>query len=283
MQSYYLLENNSVTEVLSTGRVGARLGKQGTIAQLIVRRRGQEIAVDRDELIIVKSASEIPSGCAKIILSTDNELWGFHFFIQMSEIAHLTLEEQSEYVSKKARREIVRVMYSLGVQGLADLNTKLKTLHLHDLVQEGKINYACDHKHEGKRNHNGMEKEEEQEQDHEVIQLLSSLISFPKENPRESLARLREVISAMPSKDKISALNIFLKREPSEKVKERIAVAEITEGGRDEYLQKYAILEYFRYVRSLNPALAQKQLSPLTELWVFDQEYRQVKFALNSQ
>jgi len=283
MQSYYLLEHNTPIEVLSTGRVGARLGKQGTIAQLIVRRRGQEIAVDRDELIIVKPPSiEIPPGCAKIILSTDNELWGFQFLIQMSEVANLNLEEQSEYVCKKARREIVRIMYSAGLNALAELNSKLKTLHLHELIQEGKTNYACDHKHNHKNS--GMEKEEEhQEQDHEIIQLLSALISFPKENPRESLARLREVISSMPPKDKDNALKIFLKRENSEKVKERVAVAEITEGGRDEYLQKYSILEYFRYVRSINPALAQKQFTPLTELWVLDQEYRQIKFALNSE
>lgn len=275
-----MLEHNTPIEVLSTGRVGARLGKQGTIAQLIVRRRGQEIAVDRDELIIVKPPSaEIPPGCAKIILSTDNELWGFQFLIQMSEIANLNLEEQSEYVCKKARREIVRIMYSVGLHALAEINNKLKTLHLHELVQEGKTNYACDHKHEKS---SGMEKEESQEQDHEIIQLLSALISFPKENPRDSLTRLRDVISSMPAKDKDNALRIFLKREPSEKVKERVAVAEITEGGRDEYLQKYSILEYFRYVRSINPALAQKQFTPLTELWVLDQEYRQVKFALNS-
>lgn len=275
-----MLENNTITEVLSTGRMGVRLGKQGTIHQLIVRRRGQEIAVDRDLLIVVQPPSlEIPPGSAKIILSTDNELWGFHFLLKMSEIANLNLEEQSVYVCNKARNEVVRVMYSFGFKGLADINTKLKTLHLHDLVKEGVVNYACDHKHDSSAANPGMEKEE---QDHEVIQLLSALISFPKENPRESLARLREVISTMPTKNKDLALKMFLKREPSENVKGRIEIAEITEGGRDEYLQKYAILEYFRYVRSINPSLAQKQISPLSELWVLDQEYRQVKFALNS-
>jgi hypothetical protein len=278
MQNYYIIENNSITEVLSTGRVSARMGKQGTIAQLIVRRRGQEIAVDRDDLIVVRPPSlEIPQGCAKIILSTDNELWGFHFLIQMSELANLNLQEQSEYVCKKARRELVRVMYSLGFKGLADSNVKLKTLHLHSLIQEGKTNYACDHKHDVASN--TISNEEDQE--YGVLQLLGALTSYPNESPRESLLRLREVLSKMLVKDKVKALNVFLSKEISEPVKERIAIAEITDDGRDEYLQKYAILEFFKYARSKNPSLAQNQLTPLSTLCTLEFEYRKVKFDLN--
>jgi hypothetical protein len=75
------------------------------------------------------------------------------------------------------------------------------------------------------------------------------------------------------------ALDMFLATEP-EDVKERVRQAEITEDGRDEYLVKFAIVQYLKYARTrtileFEPVVTQ-------DLWMLEWHYRNVRIALLS-
>lgn len=268
-----MLEGTHTVEVLHTGKVGMRQSGGATIPQITVRRRGEEITIDRDELIVVKEAI-VPRDFCKVILSTDNTLNRFFFFVNLALVQGMTLAEQSAYIVLKARRELVRAFLSLGLEDLTALNSKLQTLHLHQPLDASRDNYACDHAH-----------------DHTIavelaegpnVLILSSLTGYPSEDPKESLFRMRNLIAKLTSQDKQAALDAFLQSE-SEEIKQRVNAAEITEDGRDEYLKKFALVQYLRYARGQKPELIVKQNLVLDPLWSLEWQYRNVRLALLSR
>jgi len=269
MERYYVLEGTSPIEVLNTGNVSTRMSKSGLVTQVKIRKRNDVVDVDRDLLIIVPE-HEPPPNFVRVTLSTDDDLSGFYFFVNLSAVHGMTLGQQSDYVNIKARTELVRVFLTCGLKQFTKFNRQLKTLHLHKPLELGVDNYACDHKHDTI--------ETEEESPSTAAQILNVLTEYP-ENPRNSLQRLRIFLKHQKNADKQLALDTFLATEPDD-VKERVHQAEITEDGRDEYLVKFAIVQYLKYARTrttleFEPVVTQ-------DLWMLEWHYRNVRIALLS-
>ena len=259
-----------MVEVINTGKVNVRTSPLGSVPTVAIRRRGEEIRIDRDELISRKEVNT-PPGTAKVVISSNNDLTGFTFYVNLTLVGGMTLDQQSGYILLKARRELVRAFYAIGVENLARLNSKLQELHLHELLSGEKTNYACDHKHEAEP--------VKQEEVNPTEVIVSALTGFPMENPTESLNRLRFTIGAMSQRDRGIALVTFLRGE-SEEVRKRAMDAELTEDGRDEYLKKFALVQYLRYIRSKMPELKVKTDAVLDPLWALEWMYRNVRLDL---
>lgn len=272
MEKFYVLDGNHTVEVLHTGKVSMRHAPGGLQAQVTVRRRGEEITIDRDDLIVVREAIT-PRDFCKVILSTNNDLNRFFFFVNLSVVQGMTLAEQSAYIVLKARRELVRGLLSMGLEDLTKLNSKLHTLHLHQLLEASRDNYACDHAHDTPA--------PELNEGPSVL-ILSALTGYPSEDPKESLFRMRTLIEKMNAGDKQRALDAFLATEPEE-IKARVDAAEITEDGRDEYLRKFALVQYLRFVRAQMPDLNVKANMVLDPLWSLEWQYRNIRLALLSR
>ena len=266
MERYYILEGSFPIEVLHTGIVSIRHAKSGKIQRVKVRRRDEILEVDRDDLIIVEE-HDGPNDSARVILSTNDDLNGFFFYIPLHSVRGMTLQEQSNHVAFVARRELVRIFLQCGLKNLVKLNTQLKFLHLHSSLEARKNNYACDQKHH------------EEERPSTALLLLNSLTEFPREDPRKSLQRLRIFLHTISQKEKQSALDAFLATEPEE-VKTRVQTAEITEDGRDEYLIKFTIVQYLKYARTLPIEHDIKDPSVLSDLWMLEWQYRNIRIAL---
>jgi hypothetical protein len=272
MEKFYILEGTHTVEVLHTGKVNMRMSPGGTVPQVTVRRRGEEITIDRDELIVVKE-SITPRDFCKVILSTNNELNRFFFYVNYAVVNGMTLAEQSAYIVLKARRELVRALLSIGAEEMTKLNTKLQTLHLHQPLQITIDNYACDHAHD-------FTTQVELSEGPNVL-ILSALTGYPSEDPKESLFRMRTLLDNMSGTDKQKALDNFLLLEPAE-VKDRVNAAEMTVDGRDEYLKKFALVQYLKFVRGQKPDLVVKQNLVLDPLWSLEWQYRIVRLSLLS-
>jgi hypothetical protein len=260
MEKYYVLEGSSPVEVLHTGSVS----RQGHLIK--VRRRNDIVEITRDELITVREYDGNP-GTARVILSTDDDLNGFFFSVKLSTVHHMTLEEQSEYIALKARRELIKLFLQSGLKNLIKLNAQLKTLHLHTRLDSEKDYYACDHKHT-----HSIENPSTAEM------ILNALTQYP-ENPRDSLERLRRFLRNQTNADKQKALETFLEAE-TEDVKERVRQAEITEDGRDEYLLKFSIVQYLKYAQTLPVQHDIVNPTVLSDLWMLEWQYRNVRIAL---
>lgn len=272
MEKFFILEGTHTVEVLHTGKVSMRHSPGGTVPQITVRRRGEEITIDRDELIVVKEAVT-PRDYCKVILSTNNDLNRFFFYVSLAMVQGMSVEEQSAYIVLKARRELVRALLTIGLEDMVKINAKLQTLHLHQLLDPLRDNYACDHAHD-------FSPQVELAEGPSVL-ILSALTGYPSEDPKESLFRMRELIDKMSETDKQSALNAFLSTE-SEEIKQRVGGAEVTADGRDEYLKKFALVQYLKYVRSQKPEVVVKQNMVLDPLWSLEWQYRLVRLSLLS-
>jgi hypothetical protein len=271
MEKFFILEGTHTVEVLHTGRVGMRHTPGGTVPQVTVRRRGEEVTIDRDELIVVKEAVT-PRDYCKVILSTNNDLNRFFFYVSLAMVQGMSVDEQSAYIVLKARRELVRALLTIGLEDMVKLNAKLQTLHLHQLLDPLRDNYACDHAHDFSQ--------AELAEGPSVL-ILSALTGYPSEDPKESLFRMRALIEKMNEADKQSALNAFLSTE-SEEIKQRVTNAEVTADGRDEYLKKFALVQYLKYVRNQKPEVVVKQNMVLDPLWSLEWQYRIVRLSLLS-
>jgi hypothetical protein len=258
MERYYVLEGSSPIEVLHTGIVCQK-------DKVKVRRRNDVVEITRDELIVVREYDG-QGGTARVILSTDDDLNGFFFIVQLSSMRLLSLEEQTEYIGLKARRELVKLFLQNGLRSLTKLNSQLKTLHLHARIEDEKDYYACDHKHDYT-----IEKPSTAEL------ILNALTQYP-ENPRDSLERLRRFLRNQTNADKQTALETFLENEPEEIV-QRVRQAEITEDGRDEYLVKFSIVQFLKYAQTL-PIESSTPPTVLADLWMLEWQYRNVRIAL---
>ena len=253
--------------MLHTGVVALRQAKSGEIQRIKIRRRDEVLEVDRDDLIIVRQLDGSETD-ARVILSTDDDLSGFFFTIPLRAVRGMSLQEQSDYVATAARRELVKVFLQCGLKGLVKLNEQLKGLHLHKSLEANKDNYACDHKHH-----------EKEERPSTAMLLLNALTEFPDEDPRKSLQRVRSFLTTLSNKEKQAALDAFLENE-SDEIKARVHQAEITEDGRDEYLIKFTIVQYLKYARTLPIEHDVKDPSILTDLWMLEWQYRNIRIAL---
>jgi hypothetical protein len=269
MERYYILEGSFPVEVLHTGVVSIRQAKSGEIQRVKVRRRNEVMEVDRDDLIIVREYDG-PATSARVILSTDDDLSGFFFYVPLHAVKGMTLAEQSDYVALAARRELVKVFLQCGLKGLIKSNEQLKTLHLHKSLEGLTDNYACDHKHHDT---------ETEEKPSTAMLLLNALTEFPEEDARKSLQRVRSYLRTLSNKEKQAALDAFLESE-SEEIKTRVHQAEVTEDGRDEYLIKFTIVQYLKYARTLPVEHDIKDPSILSDLWMLEWQYRNIRIAL---
>jgi hypothetical protein len=267
MERYYILEGSFPVEVLHTGIVSLKKAKSGEIQRVRVRRRDEVIEIDRDDLIIVREYDG-PDTSARVILSTDDDLSGFFFYVPMRAVSGMSLEEQSAYIAVTARRELVKTFLQCGLKGLIKLNEQLKTLHLHKSLEANKDNYACDHKHH-----------DVEDKPSTAMQLLNALTEFPDEDPRASLKRVRAFLTTLSEKEKQATIDVFLEAE-SEEVKSRVHEAQFTEDGRDEYLIKFTIVQYLKYARTLPVEHDIKDPSILTDLWMLEWQYRNIRIAL---
>ena len=265
MDTYYVLDGTMPIEVMFYGKISARQTPMGAIAQVYVKRRGEEILIDREDLITVHKMSASKQ-YAKVILSTDNDLSGFFFFVNLAIVNGMTLDEQTAYAITRAKQELIRVLYTAGLTHLGKLNAKFHSLHLHQPIDGTIDNYMCDHKHDTLA---------------PIVEtpdarLLAALTGNVKESPMESLFKLRNVIASMSEKDKNTAINTFLSSE-SEDVQARIQRAEFTSDGRDEYLKKFALVHYLRYAKALMPSLSIKPNLILQSLYEIEFEFRKVR------
>ncbi len=118
---------------------------EGNNPKIYVVRKGGFV-VNKEDLISVKESS-IPENHAKIVLSTDTDITGFTFYVNLSYTEGMTLAQQSNYIKQRARIEFVRTLHHAGLRNLIYLVNEIKDIHLHELLESGKICYACDHKH----------------------------------------------------------------------------------------------------------------------------------------
>lgn len=118
---------------------------EGNNPKVYVVRKGGFV-VNKEDLITANE-SPIPENHAKIILSTDTDITGFTFYVNVSYIDGMTLAEQSNYIKQRARIEFVRTLHDAGLKNLMHLVNEIKDIHLHEVLESGKVCYACDHKH----------------------------------------------------------------------------------------------------------------------------------------
>ena len=263
MDTYYVLEGTTPIPVIFSGEISARQSPLGAIAQVYVKRRGEKILIDRDDLIVVHSASASKQ-YAKVILSTDNDLSGFFFYVNLAMVSNMTLDEQTTHVVMRARRELIRVLYSAGLIHMGKLNAKLQTLHLHRLIDALDDNYLCDHKHD-------IPAAKEDTVETKLLAVFTG-----QEGPMDSLFKLRKLIESLSEKERNEALATFLSAE-SEDVQARIRLAEITSDGRDEYLRKFALAQYLRYAKSFLPSLVIKPNLILDAYWEIEMMFRHAR------
>jgi hypothetical protein len=88
----------------------------------------------------------IPYTTCLIILS-HQIFQGFNFTVSSDQIKNLTLEQQSEFVNKEAKRLLKEFFYSKNLYVLCEDYVNQLNVHLHQLLDDKVDNYACDHCH----------------------------------------------------------------------------------------------------------------------------------------
>jgi hypothetical protein len=139
--SHFVLEGGVLIPV-SYNKVSS---SNSNIPQVYVVRKGG-FYINEEDIITVKE-KEIPENHAKIIISADTEITGFTFYVNVTHTNGMTLRQQSEFVKRRAQVELARILYNAGLNNLINLVTDIKDLHLHEILEPGKLFYACDHKH----------------------------------------------------------------------------------------------------------------------------------------
>ena len=141
METHYYIESGHVIPVSCTKLTK----KEGGIQEVYIIRKGG-ITVNEEDVITVKE-EPIPENHVKIMLSTDTELMGFTFCVNMANVKGMNLEEQTQYIRRRVQVEVLRIFYKHGLQKLEHLAHNVNTIHLHELLEAGRIQYACDHTH----------------------------------------------------------------------------------------------------------------------------------------
>lgn len=141
METHYFIESGHAIPVSCTKLIK----KEGEVQEVYIVRKGG-ITVKEEDVITVKE-EPIPENHVKIMLSTDTELTGFTFCVNMANVKGMNLEEQTQYIRRRAQVELLRVFYKHGLLKLEYLAHQVNTIHLHELLEAGRIQYACDHAH----------------------------------------------------------------------------------------------------------------------------------------
>jgi hypothetical protein len=141
METHFFIESGHAIPVSCT----KLMKKEGEVQQVYIVRKGG-ITVNEEDIITVKE-EPIPENHVKIMLSTDTELSGFTFCVNMANVKGMTLEEQTQYVRQRVPIELLRIFYKHGLMKLEHLAHQVNTIHLHELLEAGRIQYACDHAH----------------------------------------------------------------------------------------------------------------------------------------